>query len=237
MYYGATAALTQTTVVLTPATPPSGASASASPYDLTTVTNAAFELQLGEGVALDQWLQRVITACSLVMAQYCNRIFPLQTYQDTIFPKRDPPMRIAVGGLDVVQLRRWPSVSPIVSLTENGVALTENTDYVVDYEKAQVSRYDPNTAYIIPWDEWPIVVQYQAGFAAGSADMAVLEDACLDFIRYRYFARLRDPTIRQENVEGVYSASYLYNTGPGGPDDIPGTVAEKINRYRTPVIG
>lgn len=237
MYYGASAHFKTLSTVTTPATALlPGASRGASPFDLTTVSAVETELGVESSAQNNAYFQRVITACSLKMAQHCKRSFAIQTYQDTIFPLRDPPFRIATGGLDPVQTAQRPLISGSVTVTENGTTLVENTNYVVDYALGQITRYDPND-YPIPFDEWMIVVQYKAGFAPSAPDFSILADAAIEFVKFRYFARFRDPGLKSENVVGVYEAAYLWGTGPGGPLDIPGPVAEMIERYRVPTIG
>ena len=239
MFYGATADLTHITTVVTPATGSGGAG----PYDLTTLAAVKAEPWYTPSLA-DAWLQRIITACSNSIGQYCNRVLVVQTYQDTIFPRRDPPMRIAVGGLNVVQVTNFPVIAPAgsppvsnVSVTENGVALIENTDYIVDYDMGQITRYDPNTAYVMPWDEWPIVVQYKAGYAAGTPDMALLADACITFVKWRAFVSTRDPGLKSQSIPGDIEQTFLWGSGPGGPLNIPAEVTGIIDNYRVPAMG
>jgi len=235
MYYGSSPLSTILSTVVTPATPPTGAAQSASPYDLTTVEDAAFELQLTSSNDLDKWLQRVITACSLGIAQYCNRVFPLQTYQDTFFLQRDPFPGVIIGGAAPLQLKYEALAAGSSSVTENGVALVLGTDYLEDPGLSQLTRLDMR-GFPMRWPKFEIAVQYQAGYAADSDEMTILADACLQFVKFRYFSRLRDPGIKSENVVGVYEASYLWGTGPGGPNDIPADIAGKIDRFRVPVV-
>ncbi|KAF2991151.1 hypothetical protein OGR47_02715 [Methylocystis sp. MJC1] len=222
MYYGAPARFTTVSTVVT----------AAKSHDLTTLATVKEELDLKTSDATrDKVLARYITAGSKAIANFCNRVFAVEAIQDQFYPRRDPPMRIAAGGVDPIQLTRWPLVS-ISSLSENSRALAENSDYIANYDLAQLTRYDVNT-YPIPWDEWQIVVQYKAGYASVPSD---LEDACISYVKFRHFSRMRDPGVKEENVQGVYSAQYLWGTGPGGPGDLPVQVADAVARYRVPVI-
>jgi hypothetical protein len=113
--------------------------------------------------------------------------------------------------------------------------LIEGQDFDADYRKAQLSRLF-NDGYPCKWEMLPIQIVYQAGYAKGDPDIASLQDACIRLVRGAYFAATRDPNLRSENIEGVYSALYWFANGPGGagfPPDIQGL----IDDYRVPVIG
>jgi hypothetical protein len=185
----------------------------------------------------DAVLTRYIAACSQAIQTYCNRIFAVQTIEDQFFPQRDAPISPVIQGVDPIQLSRWPIVA-LLSVVEwpssaNPVTLTSGTDFLEDDDAGQLIRLDKFGAPKL-WSTAPLTVQYSAGYATLPADVV---DACIDFVKFRYFARMRDPSLKSENVVGVYEASYLWGTGPGGPDDMPATVAGKIDRYRVPVIG
>jgi Phage gp6-like head-tail connector protein len=185
--------------------------------------------------SLDSVLTRYINACSGIIAKFCNRTFPAQSYQDDFFPQRDPAITPVRQGIDPIQLLNWPIIAPITSVVENTVAnpitLTSGTDFWEDDKGGQLTRLD-TFGYPRIWPAVQITVQYNAGYNPIPLDLA---DACMDFVKWRYFSRTRDPGLRSQNIPGDYEASYLWGTGPGGPDDIPGTVAEKVERYRIPV--
>ena len=229
-WYGASSLFKRTTVVTTAATALSGAS----PFDLTTVAVLTGEPWFQQTLN-PIWLQRVLTACSISIANYCNRIFAQQTYTDTFFPQRDPPISVTIGGVDPLQLAYFPMTSGSSVVTENGVSLVLGTDYLEDPELGQLTRLDVN-GWPMRWPKLGLVVQYQAGYtmAAIPPDLA---DAAIEFVKWRYYSATRDPGLKSEEVPGDYSASYLWGTGPGGPDDIPATVSGKIERYRVaPVV-
>lgn len=184
----------------------------------------------------DSVLTRYIAACSQAIQTYCNRVFAVETIQDQFFPQRDAPISPVIQGVDPIQLTRWPIVS-LLSVVEwpsssNPITLTSGTNFLEDDDAGQLIRLDK---FGVPklWSPNPLTVQYTAGYATLPADLV---DACIDFVKFRYFARMRDPSLKSENVAGVYEASYLWGTGPGGPDDMPATVAGKIDRYRVPVL-
>jgi len=229
-WYGHTALFRHTTVVTTAATATGGAS----PFDLTTVSILNGEPWYQTTLS-SVWLQRVLTASSVSIANYCNRIFALQTYTDTFFPQRDPPISAAIGGLDPLQLAYFPMTAGSSIVTENGVLLVLGTDYFEDPELGQLTRIDIN-GLPMRWPRFEMVVQYQAGYAL-SAMPADLVDAAIDFVKWRVFSGTRDPGLKSQEIPGDISQSFLWGTGPGGPDDIPAPVAGKIDRYRIyPVV-
>ncbi len=77
----------------------------------------------------------------------------------------------------------------------------------------------------------PIIVQYQAGYATIPLDV---QDAVLLMVKTRWFARQRDPMMKMENTEGVYSGNTaarnwaLAARAISAPD-----VASMLERYRT----
>jgi len=207
--------------------------APASNYDMTALATVKAELNLVSTDAnRDAVLARYITACSQAIETYCNRVFAVETLTDSFYPQRDYLNYTLISDQDPLQLSRSPIIA-VASVVENSVALTVNVDFQVDAINSRLIRIDSN-GYPRPWRALPIIVTYSTGFATLPADVV---DACIDFVKFRYFARMRDPSLKSENVVGVYEASYLWGTGPGGPDDMPATVAGKIDRYRVPVIG
>lgn len=224
-WYGATSVFKRTTVVTTAAT----ATGSASPFDLTTLTTLKGEPWYQISLS-DAWLQRVITASSIAIAQYCNRVFSQQSYTDTFFPQRDPPISPATGGVDPLQLAFFPMAPGSSVVTENGLALTLGTDYLEDPELSQLTRLG-QYGYPMLWPKFPIVVQYQAGYSL-SAMPSDLMDAAIELVKWRVFTATRDPGLKSQDIPGDISQSFLWGTGPGGPDDMPATISGKIDRYR-----
>src|ERR1700730_1886189 len=101
--------------------------APATSYDLTTLDAVRDELSIKTNASNDV-LKRYITSASLAASQYCNRKFQLETIKDEFWPDRETYQYQLPGGVDILQLSRWPVVSPITSVTENSIALVENTD-------------------------------------------------------------------------------------------------------------
>jgi hypothetical protein len=199
--------------------------------DLVTLADVKTELGIS-GTADDAWLNLTITRASSAAALYCGRVFVVQTYSEQIFPAREHYPEQVPDCLDVLQLSAWPIVGT-VTVTPNGAsALVQGTDFLVVTDLGQLlRRFDDGN--LRKWDSEPVTVAYQAGYATIPAD---LQDAVIDLIKGRWYARSRDPGLRQESVDGVWSGTYWFGTGPGGPADMPDYVAAKLDRYRVPVV-
>lgn len=104
-----------TVLVAATSTPPVG------PYDLTDLTTVHDELSIAIGdVSNDGFLQRAITQASIAICDYCNRVFAVEAVQDLIYIYQDPFPYQVPGGVDPLQLSRWPLVSSgVVPFTGN----------------------------------------------------------------------------------------------------------------------
>lgn len=110
--------------------------------------------------------------------------------------------------------------------------LTEWRDFQVDCKTGEVHRVFLD-GYVSKWPVQKITAEYLAGFEEVPGD---IRDAAIELVKFRYFMRTRDPGVRSENVEGILQSDYWFGTGPGGPADMPAYVADKLSRYRVPVI-
>jgi hypothetical protein len=327
------------------------------PYDLVSLADVTEELLITDPTQ-NAWIAKQISKSSDAITQYCNRVFQPQTYQDEIWPFRDPyPWQIP-GTLFPLQVSKWPllstpstagtnppaapglvsipggalaaakyfakvslvtatgetaaslessffvmaanlltvvspppdplglatgwncyvgtvaqtetlqNASPLrlgqnFTLPASGLAagsappnymlvieldniqrpLIEGIDFLADPALGQLTRLDlidsrngvgtPN-GFARPWSGLPKLVQYSAGF---SIIPNTVQDCAIELVKGRWYGRTRDPNVRQENIEGVYSATYWMGTGPGGPGDLPVMVADRLDRFRVPAVG
>ncbi len=214
----------------------------ASDYDLTTLANIKDDLAIpSTDTSSDTTLARFITEQSALVAQYCNRVFPIETVQDVIYPDRDPYPYQVTGMLSELQLSRWPVVS-VTSVTDTvavGVAntLISGTDYQVDAARGWLTKVDPNTGYPTGWSPDQYTVQYQAGyFEAGSGSPpADLEMAVLRLVTARFKARGRDPFLRSQGEPGVGQEQYWIGALPGQTGPFPPDIAAVLEKYRVPL--
>ncbi len=126
-----------TTTVLTPATT----------YDLTTLANIKDDLAIpATDTSSDATLARFITEQSQLVAQYCNRVFPIETVQDSILLDRDAYPYQVPGTQMLLQLSRWPVVAVIsvVDQVLNGVSntLVVGSDFLVDAALGWLTRIE-----------------------------------------------------------------------------------------------
>lgn len=202
----------------------------ATSYDLVSAQDVLDELDLDEAKN-PSLLARWIKEASSAAAKFCNRVFVAETVQDQFFPFRDWPP-IVRGRVAPLQLSRSPVIT-LTSITEDGTLLTSGTDFLLKANVGQCVRLD-SVAWPKTWPAIAIVAIYQAGFAAIPDDVI---GAVIRMVKSRYLAQGRDPMLRQENVEGVYSATYWVAGAPGGTGNLPPDIQEMLEAYRVPVIG
>lgn len=112
-------------------------------------------------------------------------------------------------------------------------ALIEGIDFTADRAVGQLTRLSSN-GQPRHWDSRPLVMQYPAGYALASLTDA--QDAVAQMVKGRWFARTRDPMLKQENIAGAWEASYwvsaMMDRGAMTPE-----VTSLLDQYRVPVIG
>ena len=221
---------------------------------VTTVVSAALSRDLTQlatvkedwGVqttADDGFLSRAISRCSAAAEQFCNRVFAIETVQDRFTIGGDGWPNMVIRDLEALQLSRWPIVA-VSSLTVDGTALTEGTDFIVDATNGRLLRIDAD-GRSRPWDGALIIVIFSAGYVLPGQNQADfpetaktlpsdLEDAISRMIYTRYAERQRDPLIKSEYVDGVGRTEYLT---PSSDGNLSPDVEDILDNYRVPVIG
>lgn len=111
------------------------AQAPADPYDLTDLATVKDELEIAESdESNDAFLQRAITASSTLIQSYCSRSFAVEALQEAIYLQQDPYPYQVPGGVDALQLSRWPIALPAIipfsgnthgSILVDGIASTK----------------------------------------------------------------------------------------------------------------
>ena|SRR5260221_603804 len=205
-------------------------SAALTNYDLTTIDEVKDELSILDN-SKDATLRRYITSASVAASQYCNRKFQAEQLQDEFWPDREPFQYQLPGGVDVLQLSRWPVIAPIISVVENSIALVENVDFRVNYDTGTLIGLDWNL-YPRRWCAWPIVAKFVGGFADIPEDV---EDAIIRMVTRRYASKGRDPNLKQQNVIGVLEQSWWISTGTES-GNMSNDIADVLNNYRVPVV-
>lgn len=108
--------------IITSVLRPAAATTPVGPYDLTDLATVRDELSIpAADTSSDAFLQRAITQGSIQMANYANRVFPVEGIQDLVYIEQDAYPYQVPGGIFPLQLTRWP-------LTDDAVMeLTGNT--------------------------------------------------------------------------------------------------------------
>jgi len=203
-----------TTTIVTPA----------STYDLVTLAIAKEELGV-TGSDRDAQIRRYIASSSAAVAQYCSRVFPVETVADTFEIER---ARLQFGGEASLQASRWP-IGTITSLVEAGTALIRDVDYKVDETSGLFYRL-AISGLSTTWSSSPIVLTYVGGYASIPAD---IQDAAVRMIRSRWFAKDRDPLARSESIPGVRDVTFWVPTGDEA-GNMPPDVVDVLDNYRVP---
>lgn len=231
------------TSILTVTTP-------ATSRDLSTVD--AWQAQSGIAVsgADAAAVAQLITAASRAIEQFCNRVFAREVLRETIWPERDAYPYQVPGGIEVLQLQRWPIAvdgdGNVAVQVKEGAGAAQRTlvlddDYMADTEIAHLIRLN-QSALPMPWPAQRFVIEYTAGWVVpGQADAGTLAtlpadvtDACNRLVTGRWYERKRDPFLKSVQVEGVDRVDYWIPNGDTG--NFPPDVADLLDNYRVPVL-
>jgi hypothetical protein len=215
------------TTVLTPATS----------YDLVDLATVKDELSIPPTACdKDAFLQRAISQVSFDIAQYCDRVFPLETVQDIIYPHRHHTYpRPAPGGIAPLQLARWPIVVvawATLFFPPNDITMVDGVDFFTKPDQGQLVRLD-GAGNPRSWDAVPISVIYDAGYSPIPADIAGI---ALRLVTMRTYNRGRDPSIMQQDQPGLGSVRYWAGSMPGMSGPFPQEIAASLDGYRQPVF-
>ena len=215
--------------------------APAASYNL--IDLATFKADLGiTSTTDDAYLTNRIASASATVANFCNRVFPVESLAWQFFPARDGWPWTVTQDIQPLELPRWPVVqisSVIETIAETPTTLVAGTDYLADNVRGQLTRLD---LYGKPRRWWPdaVAVAFSAGYSTVPAPTtgalalpADVFEAVELLVKNAYYARTRDGMVRSENIPGVISNSYFSPDAAGG---IPADVAARLNQYRVPVV-
>jgi hypothetical protein len=202
--------------------------APAASSDLTTRATVKAELQIAGG-GDDDFLSSAITRASAAVSRWCNRVFPLETVRETFRLDRTRPELV---------LSRFPVVS-IASVTVDGTALDPAADFEADGDRGILYRLDSRGKFMC-WPSAVVVVEYSAGFLLPGDPNRTLPDdierAALLLVKAEYFARIRDPLVKSEDVSGALSTSFWVG-GFGNGASLPPDVEGFLTPHRNPAMG
>lgn len=201
------------------------------------VTRAAVKIELSIGDDQDKydaWINSAIAQMSAEAVEYCRRTFPVETVQETIL--RDG---WCSGWRDrrpeVLSLQRWPLVG-ITSVVANGTAFTADTDFTKDDANGFLIRLSSSGNTMSWWGSlWPLVITYQAGYAAIPAD---LQGAMLRAMTMRFKGRNRDPMLMSTGgPDPGDNQRFWVGALPNQKGPFPPEIAMVLDRYRAPRFG
>lgn len=195
---------------------------------------SAAELRGAAGLAEDDTTQDASLALlGLEAAEWIAEICGIRT------AGANPPTVLAEGlretfpalwmGPELVLARRFVSD---VSVTENGSALTDGTDFVVLDDRGVLQRM--TTGYGLQWQAAPIVVEYTAGFSNGSpANVpAAIKAVARDYVQRRYGVNALAPDelrVRSETTVDLDSVSYF--DGASSQGTFEEQARERLSRF------
>src|ERR1043165_7073090 len=210
------------TTVITPATD----------FDLTTVEYVLDDLDEDDSSS-ETLIKRWITQASKAAARYCKRVFVVETVKDEFWTRRgDYWTRMQTRCDSILQLSRWPiKAGTTPTVVEDGVTLTATTDFRINFDTGQLLRMD-GSGNAIEWRGRVIAVTYDAGYETIPEDLA---DAVLRLVRARWFARGRDPNLRQESIPDL-GERQLWVPDQSDIADMPLDVSDLLDRFRNPFV-
>lgn len=200
-------------------------------FDLTTVATVRAVAGITEAQVSDANMETLIQQASGICADYCDRVFGLETVSETFrLGWRD-------GGCDPLILSRRP-VASIASVDVDGAAI-DASNYEIDYARGLVQRLSSDQP--TSWGGNKITVVYTAGYELLDALPYGIERACIELIRGWWTSGStggRDTSVRRESVEipGVRTIQQEYFAAGASAgtsaDAVPANVAELLNPHR-----
>jgi hypothetical protein len=204
-------------------------------HDLTLLETVKAELEVA-GTADDAFIAGLIRQASGDISRYCNRVFALETVRESfrVFEPATPVGRCPTAmdgvfnGLSPLRLRRTPVVE-VVSVAEDGVAVDPG-GYELDPELGVLYRAEDG--YHTGWWVPRVTVEYRAGYELLAGLPHEVERACIDLVKYRYFARSRDPALRSEQILDVVTTAWTATSSTTMKRGLPVDIAERLDSFR-----
>jgi len=202
----------------------------AASYDLVDLETVKEEFNI-TGAGEDSRLARWISVESTNIANYCNRVFPVEKVSEVFYVRH--PYDLTLPEPTPLQLTRFP-VQSIVSVTEDTDVTALPTDqYEVDKESGLLYRMRYGDGSRSNWWVAKVTVVYYGGFDVIPAD--VMEQALI-MLGIRRTSRGRDLSLRSFTIEGVGSETYG-TQATEYVDGLPLEVAGALSDYRIIAVG
>jgi hypothetical protein len=201
--------------------------------DLTKLATVKAEMGITDRDS-DAKLKVLITQASGIVAEYCNRVFAIETVSETFrrgHHSSQPFSFPAVhhrGNHELV-LHRYP-VTEIVSVTENDTLL-DSTMYELNPTEGTLLRLCSDQ--YSHWASGKTTVVYSAGFTLPDGLPAGVERATIMLVKQFALSGDRDPMVRAETSDGVGSTNFFSGDGTGLSPEIAGL----LEQHRSPNLG
>jgi hypothetical protein len=136
------------------------------PYDLVALSSVKADLGITDP-AFDTLFYGWISQASAAASNFCNRVFPVETVQDQIFPPRDYfPAPTVIGGVKPLQLTRWPITSTVSTAgTRPPVAPTLTA---IAGGSLAAAKYFVRISYVTPAGETAASLEVSLSLAANT---------------------------------------------------------------------
>jgi hypothetical protein len=142
-------------------------------------------------------LADLIDRASDVIARHCRRVFAQEVVTEQF--RQDQCLRELV-------LARFPVIE-IMSITEGVDTLVASTDYEFDQSTGTVTRL--HCDHPCHWSRCKTVVVYSAGYSLPTETPPALQQGAVQLVKAYWHASDRDPSLRSQDLPGVFTASYL----------------------------
>lgn len=219
----------------------------AATYDLTTLETVKDELGITT-TGSDQTLRRYIADASARIAAYCNRVFAFETVSELFTPDRAIASgwgaargeswdsaweaRMLWRARSILPLSRFPVVT-IVSVVEDTSGVVLDPSYY-EVDAATGFLYRMNQGARTKWTANRTTVTYSGGYVLVSGLPRPLEQAAIDLVKARWFARGRDPRLKVADVPNVLRQEFW--VGSVGAGDMPDEIAALLAPYRGNIV-
>ncbi len=200
----------------------------ASSKDLTTRARVKAELGvIGDDVLIDGFVHDASRAA----ASYCHREFVAEEVVETFRPYPFVDSVSLTNLPEYIYLRRVP-VTTFASDGYGNLLFTVDGDPVIEGTDFECDRVTGRLAWL--WNDMPmrwhfrkIVCQYTGGYTFPGTLEADIERGVIEIVKDMWFARRRDPMLRQQNIPGVADLAYWVGSvgGSGWPPKVERTSA------------
>lgn len=174
----------------------------------------------------------IAAACNVRADGVHQPTLMLETVTDVYRPDRAMTSR---SRAQIILSRRPVSNLAIV---ENDITLVNGTDFILDPVTGIASRV--HDLILTDWFFWAfdlstaaITATYDGGLTEVPDD---LRGAAMELARIRWFQSLRDPSARQEVVDGVGSVTYWVGNPSDVYGDIPQSILGRLARFTNQLV-